>query len=176
MDDIGHTTVRRSPHCRLAEVPVGAVAWTEGFWAQRFRLCHHTVLPGLKELENDHVSGWTVIGQNGKRLMEAGNIQDHVTPVILMFPPDISSWSVMLYPFTSGLFDTLFKAGRGLYLYIFIAIVFVLVCGLLFTLLTFNNMLNLSRTRCSEYLHEMGINGVLVSELKCRKKFYKIRQ
>lgn len=39
-----------------------------------------------------------------------------------------------------------------------------------------SEMLKLSRTRCSEYLHEMGLKGILVSELKCRKKFYKIRQ
>jgi response regulator of citrate/malate metabolism len=39
-----------------------------------------------------------------------------------------------------------------------------------------SDMMNLSRTRCSEYLKEMELNGVLVSELKCRKKFYQIRQ
>jgi len=37
-------------------------------------------------------------------------------------------------------------------------------------------MLNLSRTRCSEYLKEMENAGVLASELNCRKRFYKIRQ
>jgi biotin operon repressor len=39
-----------------------------------------------------------------------------------------------------------------------------------------SEMLKLSRTRCSEYLKEMQMKGVLVSELKCRRKFYKIRQ
>jgi predicted transcriptional regulator len=38
------------------------------------------------------------------------------------------------------------------------------------------NLLNLSRTRCSEYLHEMENKGLLQSELNCRKKFYRIRQ
>ncbi len=39
-----------------------------------------------------------------------------------------------------------------------------------------SELMNLSRTRCSEYLKEMKLSGVLVSELKCRKKIYKIRQ
>ncbi len=37
-------------------------------------------------------------------------------------------------------------------------------------------LLNLSRTRCSEYLKEMENKGVLESELKCRKRFYRFRQ
>jgi len=37
-------------------------------------------------------------------------------------------------------------------------------------------LLNLSRTRCSEYLKEMEKKGVLESELNCRKRFYRIRQ
>jgi hypothetical protein len=37
-------------------------------------------------------------------------------------------------------------------------------------------LLNLSRTRCTEYLREMEINGALRSELNCRKKIYRIRQ
>jgi biotin operon repressor len=39
-----------------------------------------------------------------------------------------------------------------------------------------SDMMNLSRTRCSEYLKELEQNGVLASELNCRKKFYRIRQ
>ena len=38
------------------------------------------------------------------------------------------------------------------------------------------NMLNLSRTRCSEYLKDMENKGILESELNCRKKIYKFRQ
>ncbi len=39
-----------------------------------------------------------------------------------------------------------------------------------------SEMMKLSRTRCSEYLKEMELDGFLESELKCRRKFYKIRQ
>jgi predicted transcriptional regulator len=37
-------------------------------------------------------------------------------------------------------------------------------------------MLNLSRTRCSEYLKEMEGSGFLDAKLNCRKKFYSVRQ
>jgi biotin operon repressor len=36
--------------------------------------------------------------------------------------------------------------------------------------------LNMSRTRCNEYLKEMENDGILGSFLKCRKKYYKLRQ
>lgn len=39
-----------------------------------------------------------------------------------------------------------------------------------------SELMNLSRTRCSEYLKEMERRDVLVSELNCRKRSYKIRQ
>jgi len=39
-----------------------------------------------------------------------------------------------------------------------------------------SSMLNLSRTRCSEYLKEMEGAGLLAAQLNCRKKLYKIRQ
>lgn len=39
-----------------------------------------------------------------------------------------------------------------------------------------SKLLNLSRTRCSEYLKEMEIKGVLASDLNCRKRYYKLRQ
>jgi len=42
--------------------------------------------------------------------------------------------------------------------------------------LQLSKLLNLSRTRCSEYLKEMEIKGTLQSELNCRKKLYKLRQ
>ena len=39
-----------------------------------------------------------------------------------------------------------------------------------------SRLAKLSRTRCSEYLKEMEKTGALASELKCRKRYYKIRQ
>jgi len=37
-------------------------------------------------------------------------------------------------------------------------------------------LLNMSRTRCAEYLKQMEEEGILVSEWKSRKKYYSLRQ
>jgi biotin operon repressor len=37
-------------------------------------------------------------------------------------------------------------------------------------------LLNMSRTRCAEYLKQMEEEGILVSEWKGRKKYYSLRQ
>jgi len=39
-----------------------------------------------------------------------------------------------------------------------------------------SKIIKLSRTRCNEYLVEMEKNGILVSKIKGREKFYSIRQ
>ena len=39
-----------------------------------------------------------------------------------------------------------------------------------------SNIIKLSRTRCNEYLVEMEKDGILVSEMRGKQKFYKIRQ
>lgn len=44
------------------------------------------------------------------------------------------------------------------------------------TSMQLSRALNMSRTRCNEYLKEMENDGILASFLKCRKKYYKIRQ
>ncbi|MEM5872538.1 MAG: winged helix-turn-helix domain-containing protein [Candidatus Aenigmatarchaeota archaeon] len=39
-----------------------------------------------------------------------------------------------------------------------------------------SKIIKLSRTRCNEYLKEMENNGILTSKIRCRKKFYSLRQ
>jgi len=74
-------------------------------------------------------------------------IPEDVSPVYNVFPSDLPSWSLTLYPETSGLFVSLFRPGAGIFLYIFIAIVIILACGLFFTLQTVNNELHLSKMK-----------------------------
>ncbi|NQT51338.1 glycoside hydrolase family 127 protein, partial [bacterium] len=45
----GITDTSRSPHAKLKCLPLDAVRWTEGFWADRFRLCHRTMLPSMEK-------------------------------------------------------------------------------------------------------------------------------
>ncbi|MEM5778593.1 MAG: winged helix-turn-helix domain-containing protein [Candidatus Aenigmatarchaeota archaeon] len=39
-----------------------------------------------------------------------------------------------------------------------------------------SKIIKLSRTRCNEYLKEMENDGILTSKIRCRKKFYSLRQ
>ncbi|MFC1793752.1 beta-L-arabinofuranosidase domain-containing protein, partial [Planctomycetota bacterium] len=37
----------RSPHVRMRNVDLDAVRWTEGFWADKFKLCRQAMLPSV---------------------------------------------------------------------------------------------------------------------------------
>jgi len=43
----GVTDTSKSPHVKLRSVDMDAVRWTTGFWADRFELCHKSMLPRL---------------------------------------------------------------------------------------------------------------------------------
>ncbi|MGQ9573878.1 MAG: glycoside hydrolase family 127 protein [Thermoguttaceae bacterium] len=49
--------IRRSPYAKLQSVDLDAARWTEGFWADRFRLCHTTVLPKMNQALEDPQNG-----------------------------------------------------------------------------------------------------------------------
>ncbi len=42
-----------SPHARLRGLPLGSVTWTAGFWAERLKLCHETIVPSMREALED---------------------------------------------------------------------------------------------------------------------------
>jgi signal transduction histidine kinase len=80
-------------------------------------------------------------------LLKSEYIPEGVSPVYNVFPSNLPSWSLALYPQTSGIFASLFRPGAGIFLYIFIAIVIILACGLFFTLQTVNNELHLLKMK-----------------------------
>jgi signal transduction histidine kinase len=90
---------------------------------------------------------WEVTDVNGGSLLKSEYIPEDVSSVYNVFPLNLPSWSLTLYPETSGLFDSLFRPGAGIFLYIFIAILIILGCGLFFTLQTVNNELHLSKMK-----------------------------
>ena len=50
----GSPFTHASPHTKMRGLPLGATAWTKGFWADRFRLCRETIVPSMKQaLEHD---------------------------------------------------------------------------------------------------------------------------
>ena len=42
-----------SPHAKLADTGICDVTWTEGFWADRFKLCHEVMIPNMWRLLED---------------------------------------------------------------------------------------------------------------------------
>ena len=42
-----------SPYAKLADTGIGDVHWTEGFWADRFEVCHDVMIPNMWELLKD---------------------------------------------------------------------------------------------------------------------------
>jgi signal transduction histidine kinase len=90
---------------------------------------------------------WEVTDVNGGSLIKSDYIPEDLSPVYNVFPLNLPSWSLTLYPETSGLLDSLFRPGAGIFLYIFIAILIILGCGLFFTLQTVNNELHLSKMK-----------------------------
>ncbi len=49
----GLTDTSASPHVRLRSVDIGAVRWTDGFWAERFDWCRTVVIPNMWRLLED---------------------------------------------------------------------------------------------------------------------------
>ncbi len=51
--DEGLTDTSASPHVKLRSVGIGAVRWTDGFWAERFEWCRSVVIPNMWRLLED---------------------------------------------------------------------------------------------------------------------------
>lgn len=46
----GLTDTSKSPYAKMHSVGLSDVAWTKGFWADRFNVCHHTMLPNMWDI------------------------------------------------------------------------------------------------------------------------------
>ena len=110
-------------------------------------ILHDTIHPLILKNANGSNFYWELTGINGELLLKSDYIPEDTPPVYNVFPANLPSWSLTLYPENSGLLITLFRTGKGLFFYIFIVILIILACGLFFTLQTVNNELNLSRMK-----------------------------
>ncbi|HID05901.1 MAG TPA: glycoside hydrolase family 127 protein, partial [Armatimonadetes bacterium] len=54
-----HSTsgIINSPYYHLKVLPFGTVRWTDGFWYERFELCHRVTLPAMREALDDPDNG-----------------------------------------------------------------------------------------------------------------------
>jgi DUF1680 family protein len=56
--DKGTNNISSSLYAKLAGVDINDVRWTEGFWAERFDLCHRIMIPNMwRLLEDPNISG-----------------------------------------------------------------------------------------------------------------------
>ncbi len=68
----GNQFVVLSPHAQFQPVGLKDVYWTEGFWAERFQLCHKIVLPKMKEALLDPENGASLINFRIAASLEEG--------------------------------------------------------------------------------------------------------
>ena len=51
------TDTSSSPYVKLRSVNIGGVKWTEGFWAERFNVCHQVMIPDMwRTLKDPNIS------------------------------------------------------------------------------------------------------------------------
>jgi signal transduction histidine kinase len=110
-------------------------------------ILNNVVHQSILRSENKSNFYWELTDVNGGLLLKSEYIPENTSPVYTLFPTNLPSWSMTLYPETSGLFASLLRPGAGIFLYVFIAIVIILACGLFFTLQTVNNELHLSKVK-----------------------------
>lgn len=110
-------------------------------------ILNHSVYPSILSYKEKSRLSWELTDANGDQLLKSEFIPEDTAPVYVGFPSDLPSWSLTFYPEFTGVFTSLFHPGTGIFLYIFIAIVIILVCGLFFTLQTVNNELHLSKMK-----------------------------
>ncbi len=70
--DHGLIKTNRSPHAEMQSVDLGAVQWTDGFWADRFQQCHEVTLPRLWDLAEPWAWNNMLVGAGLKQGEAAG--------------------------------------------------------------------------------------------------------
>ena len=105
------------------------------------------IIPGLYSEEKSKGYHWELTDLNDHILHQSEYLPHEVPSIHIVFPPNLPPWSVRIYPEEAGLMVSMIHAGEGLYFYIFLAILVVLVLSLFFTLKTMNNELKLSRMK-----------------------------
>lgn len=105
--------------------------------------------PMLHEQASSGNFYWEISDEDGERLSGSNNIPNELLPVKSDFSAGLPSWTLTFYPVSRGLLATFFRSGGGFFFYIFIAVLVILVFGLIFTLQTVNNKVELSKMKSS---------------------------
>ena len=107
----------------------------------------NTIRHSILEKANESNFYWKLTGEHGEMLLESEYLPEDMPPVYTVFPSNLPSLSLALYPEDLSLFASLFRPGEGLFFYIFLVIVIILAFGLFFTLQTVNHELHLSKMK-----------------------------
>jgi len=118
-----------------------------GLIADQDDILNNTVYHSIFENADTSEIGWELTDANGEQILKSISVPKESSPVYIVFPPDLPSWSLTFYPEYTGLFNTFFQSGAGIFLYIFIAIAIILAFGLFFTLQAVKYEMNLSKMK-----------------------------
>jgi len=113
------------------------------------KILEKLIVPALNEYASSVRFYWMIATNEGEFLAGSDKIPEGLFSVTSDFPPGQPPWTLTLYPEEKGLFNTFFRSGGGFFFYIFIAVLVILGFGLIFTLQTVNNKIELSKMKSS---------------------------
>lgn len=108
----------------------------------------------IQKLDPEASINLKVKDNNGKLIFARLNTED-IGYLALPFPQNLPKWSLLLSKNKPGFIATLWKAGSGIYLFIFILIALLMVLGFVFTLYTLNMVLRLNKLK-SEFISNVS--------------------
>ena len=121
-----------------------------GQWGTIYNLLHfldqltQTIIPIEKQNLGFH---WQIFKEGRELLSQSPDNSSGDIRITSAFPSYMPSWSLVLYKESPGIMTTFFSASQGIFMYIFLLIVFGLVLGLFFTLQIINKELLLSKMK-----------------------------
>lgn len=108
----------------------------------------------IQKLDPEASINLKVEDNNGKLILSRLNTED-IGYLAFPFPENLPKWRLMLSENKPGVIATLWKAGSGIYLFIFILIALLMVLGFVFTLYTLNMELRLNKLK-SEFISNVS--------------------
>jgi signal transduction histidine kinase len=90
---------------------------------------------------------WEILDEDDRLLLRSKPNTENIIPVYTAFPSNLPSFKLKLYPQDAGLLGSFFNSRGGLFLYIYVVILIILIFGLVFTLRTINNEIHFSKMK-----------------------------
>lgn len=128
---------------------------SQGFMVTDFTLFLESEADSLvSRIDPDSKIGFEVRNANDSLIYQKKNNQKNGS-LAYLFPEDLPRWKLLLTETPTGFFSVLVTSGRGLYVSVFILIMFLMVLGLVFTIFTLNQELRLNKLK-SEFISNVS--------------------